>query len=229
MKELEQRRCICGTSQASSWRTIASGRGHQETVSAQWSPAPRRRRAAATRSSPDQAISKRALRRSTKGLPEGVHIENFTTSPIWLTAPPTRWQPTSLKAVLVIVVLLALLSEIHDALIVAAVIPFSMLFAFYRHARIWAGCQFDEPRHIDFRMVVDGSVVMVENMVSPAAVKVRDWRSCGALPTGCPPHFLRRADYFGNGVCTHHATFEGMEGFSFARWRLPLPPPFSAR
>jgi cobalt-zinc-cadmium resistance protein CzcA len=66
---------------------------------------------------------------------------------------------------LVIVVLLLLLGEISGALIVAMVIPFSMLFAFIGMREFGLAANLMSLGAIDFGMVVDGSVVMIENIV----------------------------------------------------------------
>ena len=66
---------------------------------------------------------------------------------------------------MVIVVLLLLLGEISGAIIVAMVIPLSMLFAFIGMREFGLAANLMSLGAIDFGMVVDGSVVMVENIV----------------------------------------------------------------
>ncbi|MBN1819828.1 MAG: efflux RND transporter permease subunit, partial [Prolixibacteraceae bacterium] len=63
------------------------------------------------------------------------------------------------------VVLLLLLGEFSGALIVAMVIPFSMLFAFIGMREFGLAANLMSLGAIDFGMVVDGSVVMVENII----------------------------------------------------------------
>ena len=67
--------------------------------------------------------------------------------------------------VLVIVVLLLLLGNLRGGLIVASAIPLSMLFAFT--AMRWAGLSGNlmSLGAIDFGLIVDGSVVLIENVV----------------------------------------------------------------
>ena len=74
-------------------------------------------------------------------------------------------------AVLVVAVLLLLLGNITGALIVALVIPLSMLFAVTGmvHGKISANLL--SLGAIDFGIIVDGAVVMVENMVRRFAMK----------------------------------------------------------
>lgn len=100
------------------------------------------------------------------GLPEGVNIEKFYDQSD-LISRTTRTLSTNLMegGMLVIVVLLLLLGEISGALIVAAVIPFSMLFAFIGMREFGLAANLMSLGAIDFGMVVDGSVVMVENIV----------------------------------------------------------------
>ncbi len=101
-----------------------------------------------------------------KGLPEGVIIEKFydqsdlvdrTTATITINLVEGGF--------FVIAVLLLLLGEISGALIVASVIPISMLFAFIGMDQLGLAANLMSLGAIDFGMVVDGSVVMVENIV----------------------------------------------------------------
>ena len=66
---------------------------------------------------------------------------------------------------LVIAVLFALLGNLRGALIVALAIPLSMLFAFSGMLRFGIAGSLLSLGAIDFGMVVDSSVVMVENCV----------------------------------------------------------------
>lgn len=101
-----------------------------------------------------------------EGLPEGVVIEKFYDQSD-LISRTTRTLSTNLAegGMLVIVILLLLLGEITGALIVATVIPFSMLFAFIGMREFGLAANLMSLGAIDFGMVVDGSVVMVENIV----------------------------------------------------------------
>lgn len=100
------------------------------------------------------------------GLPDGVKIEKFYDQSD-LISRTTRTLSTNLMegGMLVIVILLLLLGEISGALIVATVIPFSMLFAFIGMREFGLAANLMSLGAIDFGMVVDGSVVMVENIV----------------------------------------------------------------
>jgi len=99
-------------------------------------------------------------------LPEGVSIEKFYDQSE-LIDQTTDTIVTNLVegGFFVIAVLLLLLGEISGAIIVAAVIPLSMLFAFIGMDQFGLAANLMSLGAIDFGMVVDGSVVMVENIV----------------------------------------------------------------
>jgi len=101
-----------------------------------------------------------------KSLPEGVTIQKFYDQSD-LIDRTTETISTNLVegGFFVIAVLLLLLGEIRGALIVASVIPFSMLFAFIGMKEFGLAANLMSLGAIDFGMVVDGSVVMVENIV----------------------------------------------------------------
>lgn len=67
--------------------------------------------------------------------------------------------------VLVIVILLALLGNLRGALIVALAIPLSMLFAITMMSRYGISGNLLSLGAIDFGLIVDGAVVMIENAV----------------------------------------------------------------
>ena len=66
---------------------------------------------------------------------------------------------------LVIAVLFAFLGNLRAAMIVALAIPLSMLFAFSGMLRFGIAASLLSLGAIDFGMIVDSSVVMVENCV----------------------------------------------------------------
>lgn len=101
-----------------------------------------------------------------KSLPEGVQIEKFYDQSDLIDRTTSTISTNLVEGgFLVIVVLLLLLGEISGALIVAMVIPFSMLFAFIGMREFGLAANLMSLGAIDFGMVVDGSVVMVENIV----------------------------------------------------------------
>src|SRR5262249_8029809 len=70
---------------------------------------------------------------------------------------------------LVVAVLFAFLGNLRAAGIVALAIPLSMLFAFSGMLRLGTAASLLRRGALDFGMVVDRSVVMVENCVRPLA------------------------------------------------------------
>ncbi len=101
-----------------------------------------------------------------KSLPAGVEIRKFYDQSD-LIDRTTHTITTNLieGGFLVVAILLLLLGEITGALLVALVIPFSMLFAFIGMKEFGLAANLMSLGAIDFGMVVDGSVVMVENIV----------------------------------------------------------------
>lgn len=99
-------------------------------------------------------------------LPEGVTIEKFYDQSDLISRTTATLSTNLLEGgFLVIAVLLLLLGEISGALIVAMVIPFSMLFAFIGMREFGLAANLMSLGAIDFGMIVDGSVVMVENII----------------------------------------------------------------
>ena len=99
-----------------------------------------------------------------KSLPEGVHIHPFYDQ--------TRLVEQTIKTVetnlveggmLVIAVLLFMLGNLRAALIVAATIPLSMMFSFMGMKALGLTANIMSLGAIDFGMIVDGAIVMVED------------------------------------------------------------------
>ena len=101
-----------------------------------------------------------------ESLPEGVKVEKFYDQAELIDRTTSTVSVNLVEGgFFVIAVLLLLLGEITGALIVASVIPFSMLFAFIGMKELGIAANLMSLGAIDFGMVVDGSVVMVENIV----------------------------------------------------------------
>lgn len=101
-----------------------------------------------------------------KTLPDGVQIEKFYDQSDLIDRTTATISTNLVEGgFLVIAVLLLLLGEISGALIVAMVIPLSMLFAFIGMREFGLAANLMSLGAIDFGMVVDGSVVMIENIV----------------------------------------------------------------
>jgi cobalt-zinc-cadmium resistance protein CzcA len=100
------------------------------------------------------------------GLPEGVTIEKFYDQSDLVDRTTSTISTNLIEGgFFVIAVLLLMLGEISGALIVASVIPLSMLFAFIGMSEFGLAANLMSLGAIDFGMVVDGSVVMVENTI----------------------------------------------------------------
>lgn len=101
-----------------------------------------------------------------RALPEGVRLIPYydRTDLVWKTI---RTVTTNLVegGLLVIAVLFYFLGNIRGALVVAATIPLSMLFSFLGMHWLGLSANLMTLGAIDFGMIVDGSVVMVENTV----------------------------------------------------------------
>jgi cobalt-zinc-cadmium resistance protein CzcA len=99
-------------------------------------------------------------------LPEGVTIETYydRTQLVQKTIATVRKNLIE-GGVLVIAVLLLLLGNVRGGLIVASAIPLSMLFAFTGMVEAGLSGNLMSLGAIDFGLIVDGSVVMIENIV----------------------------------------------------------------
>jgi cobalt-zinc-cadmium resistance protein CzcA len=116
-----------------------------------------------------------------KSLPAGVVVEPYYDQTD-LVAGTLRTVRTNLLegGLLVIAVLLAFLGNLRAALVVAATIPLSLLFAFLGMRWLGISANLMSLGAIDFGMIVDGSVVMTEHFVR----RLHDDEQAGRLPAG---------------------------------------------
>jgi cobalt-zinc-cadmium resistance protein CzcA len=99
-------------------------------------------------------------------LPEGVRVVPFYDQSTVIDGTLSTVGRALLEGgALVLVVLMVFLGNWRAALIVAAVIPLSMLFGFIGMAVFGVSANLMSLGAIDFGMIVDGSVVMMENAV----------------------------------------------------------------
>ena len=106
------------------------------------------------------------LQEIQKTLPPGVTVDTYYDRTTLVQKTIKTVEKNLVEgALLVIVILLLLLGNIRGALIVAAAIPLSMLAAFA--GMVWFGISGNlmSLGAIDFGLIVDGSVVMVENII----------------------------------------------------------------
>jgi len=153
-----------------------------------------------------------------KSLPDGVRIEKFYDQSE-LIDRTTDTIITNLVegGFFVIAVLLLLLGEITGAIIVASVIPLSMLFAFIGMDQLGLAANLMSLGAIDFGMVVDGSVVMVENIVEKLNSDKSEKSKLSIIREAA--HEVSRPIFFGVliilMVYVPVMTFSGMEGILF--------------
>lgn len=99
-------------------------------------------------------------------LPEGVKIRPFYDQSTVINSTLGTVRKALLEGgLLVVVVLLVFLGNLRAALVVAAVIPLSMLFGFMGMMAFGVSANLMSLGAIDFGMIVDGAVVMMENSV----------------------------------------------------------------
>lgn len=99
-----------------------------------------------------------------KSLPEGVKIKPFYDQTP-LVEQTIKTVETNLVegGILVIAILLLVLGNLRAALIVASTIPIAMMFSFLGMKALGISANIMSLGAIDFGMIVDGSIVMVEN------------------------------------------------------------------
>ncbi len=109
---------------------------------------------------------KERIQEIVRTLPEGITIKPFYDQ-TRLVEQTIDTVATNLieGGALVVVVLLLMLGSVRAALIVAAVIPLSMLLSFIGMRWLGVTANIMSLGAIDFGMIVDGSIVMVENAV----------------------------------------------------------------
>lgn len=101
-----------------------------------------------------------------KTLPEGVTIETFYDRTDLVRRTVHTVQKNLLEGgLLVIAVLLLVLGNLRGGLIVASAIPLSMLVAFTGMVQAGISGNLMSLGAVDFGLIVDGAVVMIENMI----------------------------------------------------------------
>lgn len=112
------------------------------------------------------------LKEIQKKLPEGVEIRTtYDRSDLVNRTIATVKKNLFEGAVLVVAVLLLLLGNVRAALIVAAAIPLAMLFALTGMVQAGVSGNLMSLGAIDFGLIIDGAVVIVENIVRQMGLK----------------------------------------------------------
>ncbi len=108
----------------------------------------------------------RAIEEIRKSLPPGVTIDTFYDRTDLVNRTVRTVEKNLVEGgVLVVLVLLLILGNVRAGLIVASAIPLSMLAAFILMNRFGISGNLMSLGAIDFGLVVDGSVVMIENIL----------------------------------------------------------------
>lgn len=101
-----------------------------------------------------------------KSLPEGVYIDTFLSRSDLIARTTNTVEKNLIEGSLIVIfVLVLLLGSLRGGLITASVIPLSLLFAFIlmKQFGVWANLM--SLGAIDFGIIVDGAVIVVEGMV----------------------------------------------------------------
>lgn len=110
--------------------------------------------------------AKQRLEEASRSLPPGVEVDIFYDRTDLVQRTIATVERNLLEGgLLVVAVLLLMLGNVRGGLIVAAAIPLSMLFAFTGMVRAGLSGNLMSLGAIDFGLIVDGSVVMIENIV----------------------------------------------------------------
>jgi heavy metal efflux system protein len=112
------------------------------------------------------------LKTIEKSLPKGLKIEAFLDRELLIDRAISTVATNLLEgAVIVIVVLLLLLGHLRAGLLIASVIPLSMLFAVGCMVTFGVSGNLMSLGAIDFGLIVDGAVIIVENIIFRLALR----------------------------------------------------------
>jgi heavy metal efflux system protein len=120
-----------------------------------------------------KAVEKR-IAEIQKSLPEGLRIEKFLSRSALIERTTTTVTKNLVEgALIVIFVLVILLGSLRGGLITASIIPLSLLFAFIlmKQFGVWANLM--SLGAIDFGIIVDGAVIVVEGVVHHIQQRIR--------------------------------------------------------
>jgi len=113
-----------------------------------------------------------------KSLPEGVYIEPFLSRSELIERTTSTVEKNLVEGSLIVIfVLVLLLGSFRGGLITASVIPLSLLFAFIlmKQFGVWANLM--SLGAIDFGIIVDGAVIIVEGMVFHIHQRIKSSKS----------------------------------------------------
>ena len=164
------------------------------------------------------AIERIKARLAKMHLPEGYQLRAFYDQSEVINGTIQTVRRNLLEAgILVTAVLLLFLGDVRAALIVAAMIPLSMLFGFIGMAIFGVSANLMSLGAIDFGMIVDGSVVMIENSVHQLEKSTKSHRLLDSVRIAS--HEVARPILFGVAIIIAVYlpifTLEGLEGRMF--------------
>ncbi|HLV02746.1 MAG TPA: efflux RND transporter permease subunit, partial [Acidobacteriota bacterium] len=153
-------------------------------------------------------------------LPAGVRIKPFYDQSEVINRTITTVRNNLVEGgLLVVVILFLFLGNIRGALIVAAVIPLSMLFGFMGMMAFGVTANLMSLGAIDFGLIVDGSVVMMENAVRKLQKNPSNPSSSTFQEIRAAAHEVARPVVFGVAIIISVylpvLTLEGLEGRMF--------------
>ncbi|HID20857.1 MAG TPA: efflux RND transporter permease subunit, partial [Planctomycetaceae bacterium] len=126
---------------------------------------------------------KQKIRQIEPSLPEGVFIDTFyDRNDLIRRTIKTVAENISGGAILVIVMLFLLVGNFRAGLLVAASIPLSALFMFIAMKLAGVSADLMSLGAIDFGIIVDSSVVMIENIIRRGSLFFREHRDRHRLP-----------------------------------------------
>ena len=165
-------------------------------------------------------------------LPQGVKlVSHLDRSELMHHTTHTVLRNLTDGVLLVTLILFLFLGNVRSALIVAITIPFSLLFAAILLDLRHIPANLLSLGALDFGMVVDGSVVMVENILRhtrSATLRKNSWRRLPSLPTKYSARSFSRASSLLSRTFRSSRCSGSRDGCS-ARWRGPSPSPSWAR
>ncbi|MDR3638594.1 MAG: CusA/CzcA family heavy metal efflux RND transporter [Isosphaeraceae bacterium] len=168
---------------------------------------------------------KRKVREIQKDLPEGVEIEPYYDRKVLIQKTlGTVTQNLAEGGVLVVAVLLVLLGNLRAGLIVALAIPLSMLFAGNLMLGFGIAGSLMSLGAIDFGLIVDSAVIVIENVVSRLAHASPEERAVDVIRRATLE--VRRPVVFGVAIITMvHLpilALQGVEGKMFRPMALTV-------
>jgi heavy metal efflux system protein len=167
----------------------------------------------------------RAMEEVKKSLPPGVKVDVvYERTELVDAVLRTVEQNLFEGAILVIAVLFAFLGNFPAGLIVASAIPLSMLFAVTMMERVGIAGSLMSLGAIDFGLVVDSSVVMVENCVRRLGLDRSNWNKLAIIRDAAVE--VRKPTMFGELIIMivylPILTLEGIEGKLFRPMALTV-------